>query len=88
MRRRWITVELGEQAATLCAPRLKKVIGGQDDGGVTEICDWKGGGGFRFYKLAPSLLEKDKKPQVLDLFERDDVVVNIFNISKFNEKAC
>ena len=60
MGRRWIGVELGEHAATLCAPRLKKVVDGQDAGGVTETCEWKGGGGFRFYKLAPSLLEKDK----------------------------
>jgi type III restriction enzyme len=29
----------------------------------------------------------EQKPQVLDMFERDDVVINIFNISKFNEKA-
>jgi adenine-specific DNA-methyltransferase len=60
MGRRWIGVELGEHAATLCAPRLTKVVNGQDAGGVTETCDWTGGGGFRFYKLAPSLLEKDK----------------------------
>lgn len=60
MGRRWIGVELGEHAATLCAPRLKKIVDGEDTGGVTETCEWKGGGGFRFFKLAPSLLEKDK----------------------------
>lgn len=60
MGRRWIGVELGEHADTLCATRLRKVIDGSDLGGITEAVDWKGGGGFRFYKLAPSLLEKDK----------------------------
>jgi type III restriction enzyme len=43
-----------------------------------------------FAVKAPTLVTGEnfeQKPQVLDLFERDDVVVNIFNISKFNEKA-
>ena len=41
-------------------PRLKKVIDGEDKGGITEAVGWKGGGGFRYCHLAPSLLEKDK----------------------------
>lgn len=60
MRRRWILIELGDQAETHIAPRLKLVIDGQDNGGVTELEDWRGGGGFRYYRLAPSLLERDK----------------------------
>jgi adenine-specific DNA-methyltransferase len=60
MGRRWIMVELGEHCHTHVIPRLKKVIDGDDAGGVTDAVDWKGGGGFRYYKLAPSLLEKDK----------------------------
>lgn len=30
------------------------------DYSITKIVDWKGGGGFKYYSLAPSLLEKDK----------------------------
>jgi adenine-specific DNA-methyltransferase len=60
MGRRWIMVELGEHCHTHIIPRLKKVIDGQDPGGITEAVGWKGGGGFRYYRLAPSLLEKDK----------------------------
>ena len=60
MRRRWIMVELGEHCHTHIIPRLKKVIDGTDSGGITEAQDWKGGGGFRYFRLAPSLLEKDK----------------------------
>lgn len=60
MGRRWIGIELGEHCHTHCIPRLKKVIDGEDPGGITKAVDWKGGGGFRYYKLAPSLLEKDK----------------------------
>jgi adenine-specific DNA-methyltransferase len=60
MGRRWIMVELGEHCHTHIIPRLQKVIDGQDPGGITEAVGWKGGGGFRYYKLAPSLLEKDK----------------------------
>ena len=36
------------------------MIDGADPGGVTEATGWKGGGGFRYYKLAPSLLKQDK----------------------------
>lgn len=60
MRRRWIMVELGEHCDTHVLPRLSQVINGEDAGGVTKQTDWAGGGGFRYYTLAPSLLEKDK----------------------------
>ena len=60
MGRRWIMVELGEHCHTHIIPRLKKVIDGEDKGGVTEAVGWKGGGGFRYYRLAPSLLQQDR----------------------------
>ncbi len=60
MGRRWIMVELGEHIHTHIIPRLQKVIDGADQGGITKSVNWKGGGGFRYYRLAPSLLEKDK----------------------------
>jgi adenine-specific DNA-methyltransferase len=47
MGRRWIMVELGEHCHTHILPRLKKVIDGEDPGGITESVGWKGGGGFR-----------------------------------------
>ena len=59
MGRRFIGIELGDHAVTHCVPRLKKVIDGTDPGGVTAQTNWTGGGGFRFYRLAPSLLERD-----------------------------
>ena len=59
MLRRWILVELEDHCHTHIAPRLRKVIDGEDSGGITEAVNWKGGGGFRYYHLAPSLLEKD-----------------------------
>jgi adenine-specific DNA-methyltransferase len=60
MGRRWIMVELGDHCHTHIIPRLKKVLDGTDQGGITEAVGWKGGGGFRYFHLAPSLLEKDK----------------------------
>ena len=60
MGRRWIMVELGEHCHTHIIPRLKRVIDGEDSSGITLAVGWKGGGGFRYYRLAPSLLEKDK----------------------------
>ncbi len=59
MGRRWIGVELGDHAVTHCVPRLKMVIDGTDQGGISKAVGWKGGGCFRFYRLAPSLLKKD-----------------------------
>jgi adenine-specific DNA-methyltransferase len=60
MGRRWIMVELGEHCHTHIIPRLKKVIDGTDQGGISKAVNWKGGGGFRYYRLAPSLLQQDK----------------------------
>lgn len=60
MGRRWIMVELGEHIHTHIIPRMHRVIDGNDKGGVTDAVGWQGGGGFRYYDLAPSLLEKDK----------------------------
>ncbi|PKP21637.1 MAG: site-specific DNA-methyltransferase [Bacteroidetes bacterium HGW-Bacteroidetes-21] len=60
MGRKWIGVELGDHCDTHCLPRLKMVVDGKDKGGITESANWKGGGGFKYYYLAPSLLKKDK----------------------------
>ena len=60
LERRWIMVELGDHCTTHILPRLKKVVDGSDQGGISKAVEWKGGGGFRYFELAPSLLEKDK----------------------------
>ena len=60
MGRRWIMIELGEHCHTHIIPRLKKVIDGEDQGGISKAVNWQGGGGFRYYCLAPSLLEQDR----------------------------
>lgn len=60
MGRRYIGIELGNHAYTHCYPRMKKVADGTDQGGISKAQNWKGGGGFRFYELAPSLLKEDK----------------------------
>ena len=80
MGRRWIMVELGEHCHTHIIPRLKKVIDGEDPGGITKAVDWNGGGGFRYYRLAPSLLEKDKW---------DNWVINkTYNAAMLAEALC
>lgn len=80
MGRRWIMTELGEHCHTHIIPRLKKVIDGEDKGGITEAVNWKGGGGFRYYRLAPSLLEKDKWGNW--------VISNQFNAAMLAEAVC
>lgn len=58
MGRRYIGIEMGEHAITHCAPRLKKVIEGEQ-GGISEAVNWKGGGGFRFYKLGEPVFDEN-----------------------------
>ena len=78
--RRWIMVELEEHCHTHIIPRLKKVIDGEDKGGVTEASGWQGGGGFRYFKLAPSLLEKDKWGR--------EVISKAYNAEMLAEALC
>ena len=67
MKRKWIGIELGEHAYTYCKTRIDKVIDGQDFGGITKVVDWTGGGGYKFYELAESLLVKNPKLPVYQI---------------------
>ncbi len=80
MGRRWIMVELGDHCETHIVPRLKKVVDGRDPGGITEAVGWAGGGGFRYFKLAPSLLEKDQFDQW--------VISKAYNAEMLTEAMC
>ncbi len=80
MGRRWIMVELGEHCHTHIVPRLRKVIDREDPGGITKAVEWKGGGGFRYYRLAPSLLEKDSWGQW--------VISRQYNAAMLSEAIC
>ena len=80
MGRNWIMIEMGEHCHTHILPRLRKVIDGTDPGGISTTAGWKGGGGFRYYRLAPSLLEKDKWGQW--------VISKAFNATMLAEAAC
>lgn len=57
MGRRYIGIEMGEHAVTHCRPRLQKVIDGEQ-GGISKSVEWKGGGGFRFYRLGPAVFDE------------------------------
>jgi adenine-specific DNA-methyltransferase len=73
-------VELGEHCHTHIMPRLKKVIDGDDPNGVTEEVGWRGGGGFRYYKLGPTLIVED---------EWGNPVINPeFNAGMLTEAMC
>jgi adenine-specific DNA-methyltransferase len=58
MGRRYIGIEMGEQAKTHCAVRLKKVIEGEQ-GGISKTTGWKGGGGFRFFTLGETVFDRE-----------------------------
>ncbi len=58
MGRRWIGIEMGDHAVTHCAPRLRKVIEGEQ-GGISKALGWQGGGGFDFYRLGGPVFDTD-----------------------------
>ena len=86
MGRKWIGIELGEHCYTHCKPRLDKVIDGEQ-GGISKAVNWQGGGGYKFYELAPSLCKKDKYGQwIIDsdkynsdmlIIQNDDIDYNV-----------
>lgn len=80
MRRKWLMVEVEDHCHTHIIPRLKKVIDGEDKGGITEAVGWQGGGGFRYFKLAPSLLETDKWGR--------EVISKAYNAEMLAEALC
>jgi adenine-specific DNA-methyltransferase len=80
MKRKWITIELEETCYSHIIPRLKKVIDGEDQGGISKSVNWPGGGGFRYYKLASSLIEYDRFGQ--------PVINKEFNAEMLAEAVC
>lgn len=66
MKRKWIGIELGNQAYEVCVPRMKKVINGEQ-GGISGIENWHGGGGYKFYELAEPLLVKNPIIPVMEV---------------------
>ena len=56
MGRRYIGIEMGDHAVTHCAPRLRKVIEGEQ-GGISQSIGWQGGGGFAFYRLGEPVFD-------------------------------
>lgn len=49
---------MGNHAYTHCKVRMDKVIAGEDPGGITKEQNWQGSGGYRFYEVAPTLINK------------------------------
>lgn len=86
MGRKWIGIELGEHCDTHCVPRLKKVIDGEDAGGITKSANWRGGGGFRYYNLAPSLVKFDEwgNPVINKDFNESMLVRALCKVEGFN----
>lgn len=66
MGRKWIGVEWSRDTLErFAAPRLGKVVSGDDAGGITKQTDWEGGGGFRVLDVAPSMFVTDGHVVVL-----------------------
>ncbi|KKQ55999.1 MAG: hypothetical protein US75_C0011G0016 [Candidatus Woesebacteria bacterium GW2011_GWC1_38_13] len=60
MKRKWIMVEIGTHAETHCIKRMKQIIDGTDQSGISKEVSWNGGGGFGYYELGESLFTTDE----------------------------
>ena len=80
MGRKYIGIEMGKHAYTHCKVRLDKVVDGTDQGGISKTVDWKGGGGYKFYELAPSFV-------VIDEFG-NPVIDSYYNDTKLIRAMC
>ena len=84
MGRRYIGIELGDHCYTHCLPRLKAVVDGEL-GGISKAQNWQGGGGFKFYELAPTLIVKDShgQPVISDQYNPQMLVAAIAKLNGF-----
>lgn len=84
MGRRYIGIELGDHCYTHCLPRLQKVVEGEQSG-ISKSVDWKGGGGFKFYELAPTLIVKDihGNPVFSDKYNAEMLVAAVAKLNGF-----
>ncbi len=85
MGRQYIGIELGEHCYTHCLPRLKAVVDG-DQGGISKSQNWQGGGGFKFYELAPTLIVKDPhgQPIINDKYNAQMLVAAIAKLNGYD----
>lgn len=86
MNRKWIGVEIGEHAETLCLPRLKRVVSGRDQTGISKEVSWKGGGGFRYCVLGESLFAKDEDTGLVMInpkYTNGPLVAAVCNLESF-----
>lgn len=85
MRRRYIGIEIGKHAETLCVPRQKDVITGKDEKGISKEVAWKGGGGFRYYEVGESIIKDLDMNWDMTLEEMSRAVFMNFDYSMIEE---
>lgn len=85
MGRKYIGIEMGNHCYTHCKPRLDSVIDGEQSG-VSKSVDWHGGGGYKFYELAPSLIEKDKygNPVISSQYNSNMLIAAVAKLNGYN----
>ncbi len=86
LERKWIGIELGGHAETHCLPRLKRVVSGEDQTGISKIVEWDGGDGFRYCVLGESLFTKDKETGIVMInpnYTNGPLVAAVCNLEGF-----
>jgi len=86
MGRKWIGIEIGKHAKTLCIPRLQRVIRGEDMTGISKEVNWQGGGGFRYYEVGESVIKDLDMNWEMTLEEMSRAVFMNFGFLKQKEK--
>ncbi len=76
MNLKYIGIEMGDHAYSHVHKRMKAVVDADDTNGISEITNWHGGGGFKFYELAPSFVVIDEFGNpVIDSFYNDTKLI-------------
>ncbi|MFC1946140.1 DNA methyltransferase [Chloroflexota bacterium] len=60
MKRKWVGAEVGKHSDTHILERMKGVINGSDQTGISKALNWRGGGAFKYYHLGPSIIKISK----------------------------
>jgi len=85
MKRKYIGIEMGDHAYTHSKVRLDKVVDGTDQGGISKAVEWKGGGAYKFYELAPSFIVKDEfgNPVIDDFYNETKLIKAMCKLMNF-----
>ncbi len=79
LNRRYIGIEIGEQMTNLVVRRLNDVIAGEQ-GGISQVVNWQGGGEFAYYDFDNKIREKQPSSLIRSVKNVKPVSVKQLNL--------